>query len=373
MLGWLRELRPSNLVLLAASPFLIWLFATNEAYWRSLVFILGVENNAGLIFVSFILITSAMAALLTAVILVIRGQVTAKRDRQRILLLSAIHVVLLLYAGLIHDHHAFYHSVVANALDVRSSTWLVPTEQSPTLTPEALATLDHSARISCLFYLALFGLVFLGPFLRRSPMLPIGAWLMLAIAISKLGYLLLFAHLGFATGLFVTLRAAILAYIAAAILGLGLAGLLGLRLGKRTLKTSLAIGVAMAIASAILFTRDTVNYRLVGSLEGRVAIIAGTPGRLSDTIRDGSFEAAGGERITIRSADTVERALNLLFDDERITAAFVPAIDAPPDVPVLWDVTFLPTVYRVPAIALPSQARYCCCSPSMAGRGNGTL
>ena len=54
----LSTIRPSNLVLLAAAPFIIYLFATSSKYLRSLIAILGIGNNAGPVFVGFLLIVS---------------------------------------------------------------------------------------------------------------------------------------------------------------------------------------------------------------------------------------------------------------------------------------------------------------------------
>ena len=42
----LKSIRPSNLVILFASPFLVYLFFVSSDYLRSLRAILGIEDNA---------------------------------------------------------------------------------------------------------------------------------------------------------------------------------------------------------------------------------------------------------------------------------------------------------------------------------------
>ncbi len=344
MTGLLKSLRPSNLVLLAASPFLAYLFVSNDDYYRSLVFIIGVEENAGAIFSAFLPIVAALGLGLYAAIRVLRGQ--------HYLLPLILHLVLVLSIAWLHDLNAFWHSVVGTMLDIRASPWLIPTERVATLTDAALDTLNRASAMAATAYVILIGGLFF-PARRQECSSPrSAAWLMFAICLAILLFILLFAHLGFATGLFVTLRAAILAYVTAAILGLGLAGLLGLIPGRRTLTASLILVLVMAMASAVLFTRAEVGYQLVGSLDKRVAIIGGTPSRLADMIKAGSWPGGDQAPQQIRSVDTVERAMHLLANDERISAALLPSGAVPADLPILWGTSVLPDHYRTPAIIL---------------------
>ncbi|MGI9485371.1 MAG: amino acid ABC transporter permease [Geminicoccaceae bacterium] len=347
MTGLLKNLRPSNLVLLAASPFLIYLFASNDNYYRSLVFIIGIEENAGSIFWAFLLLATALTLGIGIAIL------SMKDEPGRLLLpLSLVHLALLLHLGWLHDLEAFWHSAIGAMLDIRSSPWMVPTERQPTLTGDALDTLDLSATVCLSLYALIFGLLALRPILRG--LLPSRSmiWLVFAVNLAVLLYLLLFAHLGFATGLFVTLRAAVLAYIVAAVLGLGLAGLLGLTPGMQTLRHTILLTLALAIGSGVLLTRAEVSYRLVGSTEQRVAIIGGTPSRLSDVVKTGNWPGGDQERHQIRGADSIDRALDLLMNDERISGALLPADAAPEGMPVIWEVSVLPDHYRTPGLIL---------------------
>ena len=347
MTGLLKRLRPSNLVLLAASPFLIYLFATNDNYYRSLVFIVGVERDAGSIFVTFLLLTVALGVGVWLSVLCLR-----RDDSSLLLPLAFAHLALLLHLGWLHDLETFWHSAVGAMLDIRSSPWMVPTERQPTLTAEALDTLNHGATVVFTAYAFVFAASVLRLLLSKRHPANFVIGLVLALNIAGLLYLLLFAHLGFATGLFVTLRAAILAYIVASVLGLGLAGLLGLTPGKTTLRRTLLMIAVLAIASGALLTRAEVSYKLVGSPEQRVAIISGTPSRLSDVIKSGGWPGGDQTQHQIRSVDSVDRALDLMMNNERISAALLPSDAAPDDLPVLWEVSVLPDHFRTPGLIL---------------------
>ena len=45
-MSFLKRVRPSNLIILTALPFIIYLFTSSPAYQRSLRAILGVENGS---------------------------------------------------------------------------------------------------------------------------------------------------------------------------------------------------------------------------------------------------------------------------------------------------------------------------------------
>lgn len=156
-----------------------------------------------------------------------------------------------------------------------------------------------------------------------------------------------------APGLWITVSVTMMAYIAASVLGLVLAGLLLLKLGKRTL---LLFGIAALVLiglSAFFFTRPKVSYSLIGEPEGRVAIVAGTPARLSDLIKEGRFDAPVAETssLSVRAAPTAEDALERL-EEGVVAAAFVPTDSVPAGVATLWETTFLPESARRPGLAL---------------------
>ena len=348
--GRLR-IRPSNLVLLAALPFAVYLFATVEKYTRSLAFILGVEDNAGAIFVAFLVLAAAL-------VLGLSGPWALHRPPRGVWWWRAVvvgaagHAGLLLVAAFGLDLTAFWNSVASNVVEPRTSPLAIAGARQFTLTDTAQEMLTGWLRLGVVAYLAVWaasGWLMLADSRRRQARRAFSVFTV-AVNGAALAYLLLFAHLGFATGLFITVRATLIAYTAAAILGLGLAGLMSLTLRAQTYRSS-GIALALLVAVAVvLFTRPPETMVLVGSLEGRVAIIAGTPQRLTDRIRFGDYEGALRDDVAIRSAGDLGRGLDLLANNDAVTAAFVPADAAPAGHPVLWEVVFLPDAVRTPAI-----------------------
>ncbi|MGL4609937.1 MAG: hypothetical protein ACRCYY_09675, partial [Trueperaceae bacterium] len=161
-------------------------------------------------------------------------------------------------------------------------------------------------------------------------------------------------------GIGTTILVAILAYLSSAILGITLAGLLLLQRGEKVLQRFLIAGLVLSLVSIFFFTRPKQDYTLVGSLEGNVAIIQGTPDRVADTIKARTFENNAGENNTsaeevkavkVRGVDNAETALTRL-EEGKVTGAFVPTAQAPTDLPKLWQTTFLPDGARNPALLL---------------------
>ncbi len=153
-------------------------------------------------------------------------------------------------------------------------------------------------------------------------------------------------------GVWMTVVVAIGAYFTSAVLGLVFAGLLNLRRSERTLTYSLVMVALLGTASLGFFTRPTVEYALVGTLEGRVAILPGTPQRISNRIRKGEFEGAEGDRLQIRSAATPQRALELIETSPVVSAAFIPVAEAPNGLEVIWRRSFLPDRFWLPGVLL---------------------
>lgn len=156
-----------------------------------------------------------------------------------------------------------------------------------------------------------------------------------------------------APGIWTTVFVTIASYILAAILGLILAGLLILELGKTTLRNFLIFGLILAAGSIFFFTRPLVTYNLIGELEGRVAIIQGTPGGLSTAIQRRKYDPASEitDERPIRATLSVEGAYELI-EQGIATAAFVPSESVPAGANILWEVKFLPPSVKGPAIAL---------------------
>ncbi len=147
-------------------------------------------------------------------------------------------------------------------------------------------------------------------------------------------------------GLGVTALVTLLAYLSALVLGLGLAGLLLLKCGRWTNARFGALALLAAAASGFFFSRPAVDYTLVGNADGRVAILEGTPSRVSGQIQSGAY---GGEGMSVRSFSSAEDALAGLGDGT-VSAAFIPTAQAPSGAPVLWQTAFLPSSARNPAL-----------------------
>ncbi len=349
--GWPFRIRPSNLVLLAAAPFIIYLFATVENYQRSLRFILGVGENAGAIFFGFLNILAILLLGVGIAFLLLRGRLTTQRHRRYVLAALALHLAWLALLVFQIDLTAFWNSVIVNIIDQRTSTLIDIQSRPLALTVQTQQAIAVGLRWASLAYIALVGIFIFAPVLAAKRPYPTAALSLFLVNGGAIAFLLLVAHLGFATGLFVTIRATIVAYVAAAILGLMLAGMLGLTLGQHTLRNYLIVALILGIGSAVLFTRPQESYVLVGGLDQRVAIVKGTPKRLSNAIRFGDVPAALGESTAIRGAATVERALELQADDtNNISGAFIPGTLAPPGIPIVWQVNYLPDRFRTPAI-----------------------
>jgi polar amino acid transport system permease protein len=155
-------------------------------------------------------------------------------------------------------------------------------------------------------------------------------------------------------GIGTTILVAILAYLFSSILGITLAGLLLLQLSEQTLQRFLIAGLVLSLASIFFFTRPKQDYTLVGSLEGSVAIIKGTPDRVADQIKARTFDGGATTEekpVKVRGVDTVETALSRLQEGV-VTGAFLPTDKAPTDLPKLWQTTFLADGARNPAVLL---------------------
>ena len=145
----------------------------------------------------------------------------------------------------------------------------------------------------------------------------------------------------------ITLRAAILAYLLAVVLGLGWIGLLNLVPRKRTLPL---FGVLIALCFGLCaqqLSAPQQSYALYGTLSGKIAVIPGTPQALIDAARDGAFPAGGGierEAKTFKDAPTALAALS-----PAISAALLP--DGQGTGPVIWQVQTLSDGHKTAAVA----------------------
>jgi len=234
----------------------------------------------------------------------------------------------------------FWAAALANAVDGFTSDLVVRGQNPRRLTDAAFAALGLWVQRGAWAYVALGILAQILPARGRF-------WLILAVNGTGAVWLLLFAYLGFAAGFAITLRAAILAYLLAVVLGLGWIGLLNLVPRKRTLPL---FGVVIALCLGLCaqhLSAPQQSYALYGTLSGKIAVIPGTPQALIDAAREGAFPTGGGierEAKTFKDAQTALAALS-----PAISAALLP--DGQGTGPVIWRVQTLSDGHKTAAVA----------------------
>lgn len=335
---YLTRLRPSNLIILAALPFILWLFATAPDYSRSLRAILGVEPGAGRLVPGFLALALAAAAGLAAAGLRLPGLRIAA---------AALSIGAALVAGFSPLALPFAASVVANAVDPFTSPLVVPGETPRHLTAAAEALVGQWQQRGALA-LALVTVVGLVLSLRPAPTDwgRRGLWLVHG---ALAAFLLLFAYIGFAAGVATSIRAAILAYLLAVCLGLAWVGMMQL---KPTRRTPWAYGLAVAVLAGLALwqmSQPRVEYVLVGQVGGAVGVVKDTPAGLIGAVQGGQFPGAPAQAMTLRTFLTPAEALAGL--DKTVTAVLVPAAAQPAGVAPLWQAAALPDGHRAAATA----------------------
>ncbi len=328
----LRKLRPSNLVILFALPFIVFLFATSPDYSRSLSAIVGVEPGAMALLPGFVLLLAAFG-----------GALAALRWRGRWGWAAA---ALSLVAGLALASSElampFIASVLANAVDGFTSDWVVRGETPRRLTDAVLAVTTGTAHGALWTYWAANLVGFAGLYLAAvHPLRRWAVWGLLVLNGLGLGGIVLFAHLGFAAGVAITLRAAILAYGLAVLLGLGWIGLLQLQVARRTYPLFIAFVLICLVAAGWQFAQPRQDFVLVGNLSGKVAVTPGTPKGLIDAVRFGQFPAANGIELPVKTLLGADAAMAAMVAGPDVTAALVPLQYLPAGAKPLWQVQSL--------------------------------
>ncbi len=159
-------------------------------------------------------------------------------------------------------------------------------------------------------------------------------------------YLLFVAHLGFASGLFLTMRAVVYAYIAASVLGLILAIVVGLKPKKKTFNFSIALAILMILVSGFAFMQPKQTYVVAGDASERVVILKDTPSRLLDSVRESSWVTGSGKPLSILSTSSLERGLKMLEERENVTGILLPVEFLPADMRAEWRAEILPDFYN---------------------------
>ena len=343
-MSFLKKVRPSNLILLTALPFFVYMFATSMNYYRSLKAILGIEAGSGAFVPGFLLLLAAFTCG-AAVPVLLRKQGRWSLIALVLAITNVVATLLLIATDIIGP---FAASIVANHVDPFKSGLIVRGVSPRQLTEDAGLIVDHGVSYLAFTYglltIAGLGLAALGRTdSQQAPTLArISTWILGLTNGVGLVFVLFFAHIAFAAGVATTIRAAATAYILAAVLGLVWVGLLNLRYKTRTCLFYAGAAVLLALASVWFFMQPKAEYVLAGNLEGRVAIIKGTPSTLVEAVRYGEFPGATSSDIPFRSYATSQQALTAISANIGITAAMLPVTEVPETWPVLWTIEVLP-------------------------------
>ena len=350
ILDRLRSIRASNLIFLAVAPILIYLIFSSRNYAPALYSVLGIEENAGSLFLSFLLLVSAgMFGLIGSISLssstrpdLLQGFV--ERYRKRAIIFFIAQLVLLMVLAFFEITDNYFVSVAINSADPRSVDWIIMSDKSFILEPNFQSTLLENSRtyLKLLVVFNLFSLafVFLKNSLHKSLFMKSIIVLLVLINFSGMFYVLMIAHAGFAVGIMITLRAAFFAYIGASILGLVWALLVNLKPSRRSSYTFSILGISLILLGIFYTTRPHEEIVLAGTLEGKIGIVAGTPQSVTDIIRYGEFQnLEGAKSFKIRSMATTEQALTSL-EKGRVSAIVIEA-DKVGNLPILWSTDYL--------------------------------
>ena len=350
ILDRLRSIRASNLIFLAVAPILIYLIFSSRNYAPALYSVLGIEENAGSLFLSFLLLVSAgMFGLIGSISLssstrpdLLQGFV--ERYRKRAMIFFIAQLVLLVVLAFFEITDNYFVSVTINSADPRTVDWIIMSDKSFILEPNFQSALLENSRtyLKLLVVFNLFSLafVFLKNSLHKSLFMKSIIALLVLINFSGMFYVLMIAHAGFAVGIMITLRAAFFAYIGASILGLVWALLVNLKPSRRSSYTFSILGISLILLGIFYTTRPHEEIVLAGTLEGKIGIVAGTPQSVTDIIRYGEFQnLEGAKSFKIRSMATTEQALTSL-EKGRVSAIVIEA-DKVGNLPILWSTDYL--------------------------------
>ena len=348
----LRNTRASNLVFLFALPVLIYFVATSRNYGAALTAVLGIEDQALRLLLSFFLFIALGCLGIFGSFLLIKSlrpdqEVSVVRRLQK---KASIFFLLQTFTGLgisqSSEIDPYLVSVAVNSFDPRSVEWVVLVNQVFVLDPSFQENLlirvhDILLKVSIVLGLiTLFSFFFTNLYQNRFIKIAILALFLINFCFAF--YILMFAYAGFAVGIMVTLRAAFFAYIGASILGLVWALFTRLKGSEFANRVFFILGILLIIFGTINVFKPHENVALVGTLKGKIGIISGTPQHVTDTVRYGDFLNSEPEKpFKIRSLKSIDQAKKLI-EQGSITATVLSS-DEIGDFPILWETSYLPT------------------------------
>jgi polar amino acid transport system permease protein len=359
LVDWLRGIRSSNLVFLIVAPVIIWLVATSRSYGPALKAVLGIETNAWVLLAMFVISSLAFITGVFATLRILRtlrpdeGADAIKNDRRAAAKWFLAQSIIVAIIVALPQIDTFIVSVVVNELDPRTSEFVIV--QNGDFILDAAFQIDMLTQAHDMLWgvlaFSILSLVYaMIPFAFHRSVLGRGLWYAIFILnFCSAFYVVMIAHAGFAVGLMVTLRAAVFAYLGASLLGLVWAMMSRLKPSKKASLVFNILGAILVAASLWQFTQPKDEVALIGTLDGRIGIVSGTPQGVADVIRYGEFqEQIPDSPYKIRSLASVDDALGLL-EGGKISATLVPKSFAG-NHPILWETQYLPVVTKTIAI-----------------------
>ncbi|MEJ5022846.1 amino acid ABC transporter permease [Ochrobactrum vermis] len=332
---FLMRLRPSNMIVLAALPFVVYLFASSNDYQRSLLAILGVEPGSSAFVPGFVLLCAAFCSGIATMLFMRRHNTRWAVPCAALNLLSA---AALMATPVVYP---YLHSVVANGVDPFTSDLVMKGVTPRRLTEAAALATDRYGFTILSSYL---GATVLGLLLSLTGRSGNGlsrsrkAGFILLATINGLGlFLVLFAgHMAFAAGVATTIRAAISAYIIAALLALLWVGLQKLQHSSRGDLIFIGLTLLMACMAAWFLFQPRQAYTLAGTLDSKIGVVTGTPSSMIGTVRYGQFPGGPENEVPLRTFRGSPEALAALGKKGDVSAVLLPAASVPANMPVLW-------------------------------------
>ena len=355
-INYIRSMRVSSLIFLAFLPFIIFAILSSRNYGKAIKAILGIEENAGSLFIAFLLILSITFLGVYAAKNIFKFSRVdfSQNERNKFLYIACVSLFLKVLCSIILFNTNFLElytiSIAANSFDARTTDWIIMVDKSFTLRENTKTFLLDLIRqiILCeiLFTLIILVISLLRKNLLKGYFFKFSVFIFGSINFCILFYILMVAHAGFALGLAVTLRAAFFAYFLACILGLVWALLSKLQPRKSSSIVLLILGLISIFVSAFNYSRPHETLVLVGTLTGKIGIIAGTPQSVSDQVRYGDFLAKKPDKpFKVRSMKKNSQAIDL-FEKNKLSAILVKeefAIGKE----VIWRTSYLPSKNRV--------------------------
>ena len=354
--NYIRSMRVSSLIFLAFLPFIVYAILTSRNYGKAIKAILGIEENAGSLFIAFLLILSiTFLGVYAAKSIFNFSRVDfSEHQRNKFLFRASVSLFFKIVFSTILLSTSFLEpytiSIAANSFDARTTDWIIMVDKSFTLRESTKTFLvDFTRQIffsEIIITLVILLLSLMGKNLLKINFVKSFIFIFGSINFCILFYILMVAHAGFALGLAVTLRAAFFAYLLACMLGLIWALLSKLQPNKSSSIVILMLGLISILVSTFNYSRPHETLVLVGNLTGKIGIIAGTPQFVSDQVRYGDFLTKKPDKpFKIRSIKKHSQAIDL-YEKNYLSAVLIKeklAIGKE----VVWRISYLPSKNRM--------------------------